>query len=152
VSEKLKERLISQITQAVEGKLGNSDPSVAQLIAEEVGYALAKSTPSLDALSSLRESDQATERVVVTANGRNHTGIVAKLSACIDEYNGDIQDISQTIVNDYFTMIFVVDISDATSKGTRFMQLKHRLEQVGADMGIHVVALHDDILSSMHTV
>ena len=49
-------------------------------------------------------------------------------------------------------MIFVVDISGATSQGARFKQLRQRLVQVGEELGIHVVAMHDDILSAMHGV
>ena len=45
-----------------------------------------------------------------------------------------------------------VDISGATSEGARFGQLKHRLSQVGEDLGVHVVAMHDDILTAMHSV
>jgi predicted amino acid-binding ACT domain protein len=49
-------------------------------------------------------------------------------------------------------MLFVVDISGATRKGTTFVTLRERLREVGADLGIHVVAMHADILSAMHEV
>ncbi|OGQ79533.1 MAG: hypothetical protein A2289_05710 [Deltaproteobacteria bacterium RIFOXYA12_FULL_58_15] len=89
------------------------------------------------------------ERVVVTAAGANRSGIVARVTAVISEVDGDILDISQTVVAGYFTMIIVVDIS---SEGASFSLLRERLREVGIELGIHVVALHEDILSSMHTV
>lgn len=93
-----------------------------------------------------------TERIVISANGRNRSGIVAKLTAVIGDSAGDIRDISQTIVADYFTMVIVVDIAGATHQGKNFAEFKQRLEQVGRDIGVHVVALHDDLLSAMHSV
>ena len=49
-------------------------------------------------------------------------------------------------------MIFVVDIAGATRQGAKFGQLKNRLNEIGKAVGIHVVALHDDILTAMHSV
>ena len=51
------------------------------------------------------------EKAIVSVTGKNHSGIVAKLSAVIAEDSGNFLDIQQTIVNEYFTMVIVVDIS-----------------------------------------
>jgi predicted amino acid-binding ACT domain protein len=48
--------------------------------------------------------------------------------------------------------VIVVDISGATSQGTRFATLRQQLQHAADELGIHVVALHDDILSTMHAV
>jgi ACT domain-containing protein len=98
------------------------------------------------------EEPQPSERIVVSANGRNQSGIVARLTAIINDFEGDVRDISQTLVGDYFTMIIVVDIAGATRHGKHFSQLKERLQEAGQEIGVHVVALHDDLLSSMHSV
>jgi ACT domain-containing protein len=88
-------------------------------------------------------------RVVVAAHGKNAPGIVARVSAAIDEFDGDIRDLSQTIVSDYFSMLFVVDMGD---QGGRFLQLRRRLDEVAQDLGVHIVATHEDIVASMHGV
>lgn len=172
---KMNAALTAEIVRAVQARLGQRDPEVGALIAHEVALAL-DAGPAADrgqgpagtmdvALDrtaahcvtvcgpgSAAAQGVLTERVVVTANGRNRRGIVAGLTEVIRDVDGDIRDISQTIVGDYFTMIIVVDIAATTRQGTRFGQFKERLEQAGGALGVHVVALHDDILTTMHTV
>ena len=48
----------------------------------------------------------------MTTTGRNCKGVVASIASRVAEAGGDIQDISQTIVSGFFTMIMVVDIND----------------------------------------
>jgi ACT domain-containing protein len=146
-------QLAQQIAAAVQTRLGRSDPEILAAIEQEVDLALGDKPPDLGLLEVTHERQASSgERIVVTSTGRNQSGIVARLAKVIDEFNGDIRDLSQTIVGDYFTMIFVVDISGATSEGARFVQLRERLQETARDLGIHVVAIHDDILSSMHAV
>ncbi len=149
----LKNRLAQQIATAVQTRLGRSDPQILAAIEREVELAIGDMPPDIGLLeASHRRADGTAERIVVTSTGTNRPGIVARLSAVIDEFGGDIRDLSQTIVGDYFTILFVVDISGATSAGARFTELRERLRVAAAELGIHVVALHDDILSSMHAV
>ncbi len=144
------EQMTEEIVTRVMQKLGPSNPEATRIVAQEVAAVLAAAPSSLE--SPAQRSAPRPERVVVTANGRNRSGIVVRLTTAIDEFQGDIRDISQTIVGEYFSMIIVVDISGATSQGSRFGQLRQRLKQVGEELGVHVVALHDDILTTMHTV
>lgn len=122
--------------------VAGSHAELQQAVAEHAAHAS----------GSARWAEPPAERVVVTANGRNRSGIVARLATAIDELGGDIRDLSQTLVGDYFTMLFVVDIAGATRQGARFAQLRRRLQEVGEEIGVHVVVLHDDILSSMHSI
>ncbi|MEE2961312.1 MAG: ACT domain-containing protein [Myxococcota bacterium] len=140
------EVIAEEIVTRVLSKLGTTDPTITRLIAQEVASVL--TTHELPS----NHSTSSPERVVLTANGRNRPGIVVRLTSIIDEFGGDIRDINQTIVSDYFSMVIVVDIAAATSVGSRFGTLKQRLEGAGKDLGVHVVALHDDILSTMHSV
>jgi ACT domain-containing protein len=142
------EELGQTVAAAVVQRLGQNDPQLQEMIAAEIDRTFAETTTGTK--PTVPSGDD--ERIVISATGRNTVGIVARLAAAIVEFSGDIQDISQTVVGEYFTMIIVVDISGATSQGTTFAQLKQRLLQIAEDMGIHVVALHDDILSTMHGV
>ncbi len=153
VSQEARARLAAEIAAAVQGRIDRHEPELQQIIAEEVELALA-SRPIDQALAQAARAlgGQQAERIVITSTGRNKSGIVARLTQVISEFEGDIQDISQTIVGAYFTMVIVVDISGATSQGARFATLRQRLQQAGDELGIHVVALHDDILSTMHAV
>lgn len=143
--------LVDRIAQAVQSRLGGDDPKIGRVIAEELAAVLDRSSlfpPQPDA----RPEDANRSRVVITSHGRNGSGIVARLAAAIDEFDGDIRDLSQTIVGDYFTMLFVVDVRDAPNDGARFSRLRERLKQVAGDLGVHVVVMHDDILSAMHSI
>ena len=143
-NEEVAEAIVTRVMQ----KLGPLNPETTQVVAQEVAAVLGQNPVT----SRPQRHQQQAERVVVTANGRNRAGIVVRLATAIDEFAGDIRDISQTIVGEYFTMIIVVDISEATSQGSRFNTFKQRLSQIGDELGIHVVALHDDILAAMHSV
>lgn len=142
------------IANAVQQRLRRSDPELGRIIAEELAAVLGDAGGGEIPLNDLARSQNASEgsRVVVTAHGRNRSGIVAALASAIDQFDGDIRDLSQTIVGDYFTMLFVVDLAQATPEGARFAQLRHRLKEVGDDMGVHVVVMHDDILTAMHSI
>ncbi len=149
----LRARLAQQVAEAVLARLGRSDPEILSIIAQEVAVALAERPVDQGlAEAAYERGGQNPERVVVTATGKNRPGIIARLAAVIDEFKGDIRDLSQTLVGDYFTTIFVVDISGATAAGSTFAELRERLRQTAGELGVHVVALHDDILSTMHAV
>lgn len=143
-NEEVAEAIVTRVMQ----QLGPLNPETTRVVAQEVAAVLGQAP----AVPAAPKAIQQPERVVVTANGRNRSGIVVRLTTAIDEFSGDIRDISQTIVGEYFTMIIVVDISQATSQGSRFNTFKQRLQQIGEELGIHVVALHDDILAAMHSV
>lgn len=148
-NEVLAEEIVTRVMQ----KLGPLGPDTTRVVAQEVTAVLA----SRGAGQPVPTTPVQSERVVVTANGNNRPGIVVRLATAIDEFAGDIRDISQTIVGnpetgEYFTMIIVVDISQATRQGSHFNTFKQRLQQIGTELGIHVVALHDDILAAMHGV
>ena len=53
-------------------------------------------------------------RAVVTVTGKDKKGIISKISAFLSEKNANIEDISQTILGEYFAMIMLVDLSEAT--------------------------------------
>ena len=145
---RLPESLIADIATAVEGRLGGADSRhIAEIVREELLAAMRPPTGTPDT------SYENASRVVVTSSGRNRPGVLARLAAAVDEFNGDIRDLSQTIVGDYFTMLFVVDVPEgAAGEESRFLRLRQRLKEVAADLGAHVVVMHDDMLSVMHEI
>ena len=143
------DQLTSEIVVAVQRRLGSENPEMARVVAEEVRVALESQANQgwVRAAQTMQAETNAPDRIVVTATGENSPGIVARLAAIIDEFRGDIHDINQTLVDRYFTMLIVVDITNATREGARFAQLRHRLQQAGQELGIHVVALHDEFFA-----
>jgi ACT domain-containing protein len=88
-------------------------------------------------------------RAVVTTTGKNQRGIVAKIAQAIADAGGDIVDISQTLVSDYFTMIIVVD---TRSLEVPFAEFKRRLEQAVAALGAKCLVMHEEVVNALQRV
>jgi ACT domain-containing protein len=86
-------------------------------------------------------------KAVVTVIGKDQIGIIAKVTSTLAENSMNILDISQTILQDYFTMIMIVDLSKMKSS---FNDIKKELEKVGKDIGLSIKIQHEDIFDSMH--
>jgi len=89
---------------------------------------------------------------VVLSTGVNHPGVVAGLSNAISSCGADLNDISQTLAGEFFSMIFVVDISGIQSKGLGFMDFKQRVEEAGKGVGAQCVVFNAQLLKAMHRV
>ncbi len=90
-------------------------------------------------------------RAVVVAAGVNRPGVAAAITSAISDCGGDIQDISQTIVSDFFSMILVVNI-ETLSPGLSFRAFKERIEAAGREVGAETAVFHEAILRAMHRV
>ncbi|MGN0803996.1 MAG: ACT domain-containing protein [Candidatus Coproplasma sp.] len=88
-------------------------------------------------------------RAVVTVVGKDKTGIIAKVSAFLAEKNVNILDISQTILEEYFAMIMIVDISSANAK---LAELAEECRVMGEKIGMSIHIQHEDIFNAMHNV
>lgn len=103
-----------------------------------------------DAASRLAEAKAGEpQRAVVVATGRNRPGIASTLTNAISGCGVDIQDLSQTIVSDFFSMIFVLNL-DTMTGGLTFKGFKEKLEAAGRAVGAEVVCIHEAILQAMH--
>jgi ACT domain-containing protein len=96
-----------------------------------------------------QERKRGHKRAVLTTTGTNRRGIVAKITQVIAEHGGDILDISQTLVSEYFTMIIVVDVSHL--EGT-FEQFKHGVTEVAQSLGVQTMMMHEDVIAALHRV
>lgn len=94
---------------------------------------------------SLEESN----RAIITVLGRDQTGIIAWVSGRLAEYGVNILDISQTIVDKYFTMIMVVDLKPSNIE---LIDLAKVLEQEGIQKSLQVKVQHEDIFTFMHRI
>ena len=90
-----------------------------------------------------------TMKAVITVIGHDKVGIIARVSALLSESNVNILDITQTIMQDIFTMVMITDVSDANIK---FTDLVDKLEALGKEMGVEIRCQHEDIFNSMHKI
>lgn len=88
-------------------------------------------------------------KAIVTVLGKDTIGIIAGVSSVLSDAKVNILDISQTILEDYFTMIMVTDFSKATSS---FSEIQESLDNAGKKIGVSVKVQREDIFNSMHNL
>ena len=88
-------------------------------------------------------------RAVVTVTGSDRRGIIAKVSGFLFERNVNIEDISQTILGEYFAMIMLVDLSNCNVDHD---QLHKRTDALAAEMGMQINVTRQEVFDAMHTI
>ena len=88
-------------------------------------------------------------RAIVTVIGRYQVGIIAAVCALLSEKNVNVLDISQTILQDYFTMTIIVDTSLSTIP---FADLVTLLKKAGEENGLSIYAQREEIFDAMHRI
>lgn len=93
--------------------------------------------------------DNNRERAVVTVLGSDRVGIVAQVTKLLALHNANIVDISQTLLEDLFTMIMLVEV-DALD--TNFEKLQQELEEVGDELKVKIMLQHEKTFRYMHRI
>lgn len=88
-------------------------------------------------------------RAVITVIGKDMVGILARVSAICAENGVNVVEVTQSIMQDLFAMIMMVDISKSTIP---FNELSDRLTSIGSDMNLTVHVMHEDIFNAMHRI
>ena len=88
-------------------------------------------------------------RAVITVIGKDMVGILAKVSTRCAEHQINVLEVTQSILQDMFAMIMMVDISKSDNPFTQFAD---ELTAIGKEMGLSVHAMHEDIFNAMHTI
>lgn len=88
-------------------------------------------------------------KAILTVIGKDKSGIIAKVSTLLAQKNINIEDISQTIMQGYFTMIMLINIE--TSK-ISLDELNKDVETLGNEIGVKIIIQHEDIFNAMHRV
>ncbi len=88
-------------------------------------------------------------RAIVTVIGKDQVGIIAAVCALLAENGVNVLDISQTVLQEYFTMIMLVDTAGCTQS---FDQLGKLLKAAGEDRGLSIRIQREDIFNAMHRI
>ena len=88
-------------------------------------------------------------KAVVTVVGKDRVGIIASVCVKLAEYNINVLDISQTVMQGYFTMMMVVDVSQCTIP---LAQLSTTMEEMGKERALSIRVQREDIFEAMHRV
>lgn len=88
-------------------------------------------------------------RAIVTVIGKDRVGIIADVCTLLAGMKINVLDISQTVMQDYFTMIMMVD---TTQSEISFAELVKSLESEGQKLGLTIHAQREDIFNAMHRI
>ena len=88
-------------------------------------------------------------KAIVTVVGKDRVGIIASVCTKLAEYNVNVLDISQTIMEGYFTMMMATDISQCSIP---VAELSRQMETTGQEMGLSIHVQREDIFQAMHRV
>ena len=86
---------------------------------------------------------------ILTVVGRDRVGIIAALCNKLSEYNVNVLDVSQTILQGNFTMVMVVGV---TGSAVSFAELARALDELGTEMGLSIRIQREEIFDAMHTI
>ena len=88
-------------------------------------------------------------KAIVTVIGKDRVGITAAVCALLAQHNINILDISQTVLQDYFTMVMLVDTAACTAS---IGEMADRLEQAGKEQELSIRIQREDIFNAMHRI
>ena len=88
-------------------------------------------------------------KAIVTVLGRDRVGIIASVCALLSEYNINILDISQTILDDIFSMTMLTSLDPEAAD---FNTVQEKLEAVGKDLGVQVIIQREDVFQYMYKI
>ena len=88
-------------------------------------------------------------KAVITVTGKDNVGIIAKVSNECAKFGVNILDISQSVLQEYFAMIMIVEINDLNIDFGKFVD---EMVELGKKSSLQIQTMHEDIFNSMHKI
>lgn len=88
-------------------------------------------------------------RIIVSVLGHDRVGIIAGVANILADSNVNILDISQTIMQEFFTMMLIADMENSQ---VDLAALKKMLNEKGEELGVRIDAQHEDVFRYMHRI
>lgn len=88
-------------------------------------------------------------KAVLSVIGKDQVGILALVSTECSKYNVNIIDVSQTVMQDTFAMIMMVELDKMSVKLDEFQDI---MQKCGEERGLQIHVMHEDIFNSMHRI
>jgi len=146
----------ADVANAQRAMLSKPSPTLAENLPGDVTKRQEAAMPPPDeamitARGSLYEQIGKTDktRIIIAAFGKDRPGVGAALTAVLAEHNCSIEDISQTLLQDFFSMIMIVNIEGST---VDFATLVERLKATESQLGMKVYVMHEDTFRYMHRI
>ena len=87
------------------------------------------------------------KRSIITVIGKDRVGIIAKVCVFLSEKGVNVLDISQTIVQGYFNMMMVVDVTDTI---VDYADMTKEIRDLGIEIGVEIQCQREEIFEKMH--
>lgn len=140
----LNEDEIRKITLHAIQELG--EKATPELVKKIVSNAIEHYTPTLDKSERINKDSG---RVILTSFGMNYPGIIASVTQVLSAAGCDIRDLSQKLMDEFYTMIMIIDISKSTKD---LNELQTELHHVAERLKIKIYLQHEDLFRYMHRV
>lgn len=88
-------------------------------------------------------------KAIVTVVGKDQVGIIAMVCVKLAEFNVNVLDISQTVMQGYFTMMMVVEISQCS---VSLDEMVEKMSELGTSRGLSIRVQREEIFDAMHRV
>lgn len=88
-------------------------------------------------------------KAVVTVVGKDRVGIIASVCTALAEYQVNVLDINQTVMQGYFTMMMVAEVSACN---VPLAELVSKMDEMGKQMGLSIRVQREDIFEAMHRI
>jgi ACT domain-containing protein len=104
---------------------------------------------SIEQTASTLDKKKSTGRAILTAFGYNHPGVVSEITKALSDADCDIQDISQKIMQEFFTMIMLIDV---TNSSIDLRDIQEVMNKISSKLGIKIFIQHEDVFRYMHRI
>jgi len=88
-------------------------------------------------------------KAIVTVVGKDRVGIIANVCTALAEFNVNVLDINQTVMQGFFTMMMATDV---TGCNVPLAELVTRMDEIGKNMGLNIRVQREDIFHAMHRI
>ena len=89
------------------------------------------------------------DKVIISVVGKDTVGIIAAICTYLAKHNGNILDISKTIVKEYFNMLMIID---GSKMDVTFGELVESLDKIGEELGMSIKCQREEIFTKMHRI
>ena len=88
-------------------------------------------------------------KAIVTVVGKDRVGIIANVCTALANFNVNVLDINQTVMQGYFTMMMATDVSQCN---IALAELVTEMARIGEEMGLNIRVQREDIFQAMHRI
>ncbi|RMH63881.1 MAG: ACT domain-containing protein [Calditrichaeota bacterium] len=128
---------------------GHATPANVEKVVKSALNRLDGGAPKTERMKRVPGGTHAGGRIIITAFGANSIGILAGLTSELAALRCDIVDLSQKIMQEFFTIMILVD---SQASEFPFETIKQRMVEKGESFNLKVIVQHEDIFKTMHRV